>query len=76
MAYEIKSHNLTIWNSIIYSWPVDKDQVFWGDHREKKEYYQHMNLFIVYALKNNFKAPGGNVLICEIFSIPMEQGVT
>ena len=35
-----------------------------------------MNLFIVYALKNNFKAPVGNVLICEIFSLPMEQGVT
>lgn len=35
-----------------------------------------MNLFIVYALKNNFKAPSGNVLICEIFSLPMEQGVT
>lgn len=34
-----------------------------------------MNLFIVYALKNNFKVPGGSVLIYEIFSLPMEQGV-
>ena len=50
--------------------------MFLDDHRAKKEYYQHMSLFIVYALKNSFKAPGGSVLICKIFSLPMEQGVT